>query len=125
MLDGYDILAINKIQKARKALSVSNGKFLQDDGIAKFTGLPLAKIKSASKFMRIVGSVDEKVGDCSGAKYLEVLPDTSIKTPEEMVLRQHMMKDIHDMLNGLGSRERQVMILRYRLKDFQPMSLNT
>jgi RNA polymerase sigma factor len=53
----------------------------------------------------------------------ELSPDMSVRTPEETVMRQHMRKDIHDLLRGLDSRERQVLFLRYGLKDNQPKSL--
>lgn len=51
------------------------------------------------------------------------MSDTSIQRPEEVVMRQHMIKDIHNLLRGMESRERQVLILRYGLKDHQPKSL--
>lgn len=115
--------AINQIQKARKALNTRYGKYADDTEIAKFTGLSLAKIESASKCLRVVGSIDQKVGDSLNAKYLEFMSDTSIQRPEEVVMRQHMIKDIHNLLRGMESRERQVLILRYGLKDHQPKSL--
>ncbi|CAK9138405.1 unnamed protein product [Ilex paraguariensis] len=62
--------AINQIQKARKMLSNIHGKCPDDDEIEKFTGLSFAKITSASKCLRVVGSVDRKVGDCTSAKFL-------------------------------------------------------
>ncbi|XVF89134.1 hypothetical protein PTKIN_Ptkin19aG0106000 [Pterospermum kingtungense] len=62
--------AISQIQKARKALSKNHGKYPDEEEIAKFTGLSLAKIRSATKCFRVVGSVDQKIGDCINAKYL-------------------------------------------------------
>ncbi|OMO66884.1 RNA polymerase sigma-70 [Corchorus capsularis] len=115
--------AIVQIQKAQKALSQSHGKNPDEDEIAKFTGLSLAKIRSANKCMRIVGSIDQKIGDCMNAKYLEFIPDLSIRSPEKTVMRQHMEKDIYDLLNGLDARERQVMVLRFGLKGSPPRSL--
>ncbi|GMQ03582.1 hypothetical protein CsSME_00049335 [Camellia sinensis var. sinensis] len=114
--------AINQIHKARKALSTSQGKYPGDDEIAKFTGLSLAKITLASKCLRVVGSIDQKVGDFS-VKFMELTADKSIKSPEEAVMRQHMIKEIHGLLNGLGLRERQVLILRFGLGDHQRRSL--
>lgn len=61
---------INQIHKARKTLSRSHGKFPADDEIAKFTGLSTARIAMASKCLRVVGSIDQKVGDCISAKVL-------------------------------------------------------
>ncbi|XP_059461280.1 RNA polymerase sigma factor sigC isoform X2 [Corylus avellana] len=112
---------INKIQKARKALYRSHRKYPDDDEIAKHTGLSLAKIRSASKCFRVVGSIDQKMGEYM--QYREVTPDMSIRSPEESVMRQHMRKDIHNLLKSLDSRERQVLFLRYGLEDYQPKSL--
>lgn len=53
----------------------------------------------------------------------EFIPDTSIMSPEETVMRQQMKKDIHELLKGLDSRERQVLVLRYGFKNCQPKSL--
>ncbi|PPD67063.1 hypothetical protein GOBAR_DD36060 [Gossypium barbadense] len=115
--------AIVQIQKARKALSKSHGKYPEEDEIAKITGLSLSKIRSANKCFRVVGSIDQKIGDCINAKYLEFIPDASICSPEKTVMRQHMKEDIHDLLNGLEKRERQVMVLRYGLTGSPPKSL--
>ncbi|XP_031250296.1 RNA polymerase sigma factor sigC-like [Pistacia vera] len=115
--------SINKIQKARKALNSSHGKYPEDIEIAKFTGLSLAEIRSASECLRVVGSIDQKIGDWLNAKYLEFMPDLSINGPEEIVTRQHMKKDIYNLLKNLDSRERQVLMLRYGLKDHRPRSL--
>lgn len=51
------------------------------------------------------------------------MPDTFIGSPEEAVMKQHMRKDIHDLLKGLDSRERQILTLRFGLNDHQPRSL--
>ncbi|KAH9799826.1 RNA polymerase sigma factor sigC [Citrus sinensis] len=114
---------ISKIQKARKALTNSHGKYPEDIEIAKYTGLSLAEIRSASECLRIVGSIDQKIGDCLNAKYLEFAPDRSVKSPKEIVMRQHMKKDVFRILESLDSRERQVLVLRYGLNDHRPKSL--
>lgn len=67
--------AINQIHKARKALSRSHGKFPGDDEIAKYTGLSTARIAMASKCLRVVGSIDQKVGDCISAKVMVKISD--------------------------------------------------
>ncbi|KAL2544953.1 RNA polymerase sigma factor sigC [Forsythia ovata] len=115
--------AINQVQKARKALSSSHGKHPDDNEVAKFTGLSIAKITSASKCLRVVGSIDQKMGEGISTKYLEVMPDTSIMSPEETVTRQQMIQDVYKLLNGLEPRERQVLILRFGLGNHQRKSL--
>lgn len=54
----------------------------------------------------------------------EFIPDTAIGTPEETVMRQHMKKDVRELLKGLDSKERQVLVLRYGFKNCQPKSLD-
>jgi len=50
--------------------------------------------------------------------------DLSIESPEETVMKQHIKKDIRDILQSLDSRERQIIILRFGLNDDkQPKSL--
>lgn len=51
------------------------------------------------------------------------MPDVTIESPEEAVMKQHMRKDVHDLLQGLNSRERQILTLRFGLNDNQPRSL--
>lgn len=53
----------------------------------------------------------------------EFTPDPSLRSPEETVLRQNMRSQIQELLSGLDFRERQVLILRYGLKDNQIKSL--
>ncbi|KAF8407125.1 hypothetical protein HHK36_006250 [Tetracentron sinense] len=115
--------AINQIHKARKVLYSSHGRYPDDDEISKSTGLSLAKIRLASKCSRVVGSIDQKMGDSLAVKFMEFTSDPSIKTPEEYVMRQNMEKDIFELLQGLHPRERQVLVLRYGLRDGQCKSL--
>nr|AKC88685.1 sigma factor [Francoa sonchifolia] len=114
---------INRVQKARKALSNSHGKYPDDAEIAKATGISLEKIRSAKKCLRVVGSIDQKMEGCFGVKYMELTPDISIPCPEETVIRQHMIKDLYNHLQGLDQREMQVLILRYGLNNHHPKSL--
>ncbi|KAG9145597.1 hypothetical protein Leryth_021545 [Lithospermum erythrorhizon] len=115
--------AIKKIQKARKALSSSHGKCVSDSDIAEYTGLSIGKISSASKCLRVVGSLDQKIGDPSSSKYTELTPDLSIPTPEKAVMRDHMKNDVYKLLNCLEPRERQVLIMRFGIGNHQRKSL--
>lgn len=53
----------------------------------------------------------------------EFTPDIAVETPEESVMRQHMKNDIHVLLEGLNSREKKVLALRYGLNYCNPKSL--
>ncbi|XP_010244378.1 PREDICTED: RNA polymerase sigma factor sigC [Nelumbo nucifera] len=115
--------AINQIHKTRKSFFNTHGRYPDDDEISKCTGLSVAKVRLAGKCLRVVGSIDQKMGDSLTVKFMEFMPDTSIKTPEDIVMRQHMRKDIHKLLQGLHPRERKVLVLRYGLCDGRCRSL--
>lgn len=115
--------SMNQIKKARNFLYRTHGRYPDDDEIAKFTGLPLANIQSARQCFRVVGSIDERLGDSFGAKFMEFTPDTSVESTEEFVVRQQMVKEVHDLLKTLDLTERQVLVMRFGLCGHHRKSL--
>nr|AKC88686.1 sigma factor [Geranium incanum] len=114
--------ALYQIRRAERALK--NGHKHPDDAeIAKFTGFSLAKINMARRFPIIVGSTDQKVGENHNMNILDTIPDTSMPGPEEVVMRQHMIRDIHELINALDPMESRVLILRFGFDDHRPKSL--
>ncbi|KAL8139275.1 hypothetical protein V2J09_005296 [Rumex salicifolius] len=110
----------------RKAMSVlkSSGDYPDDLEIAKFTGLSLQKIKSASRCLRVVGSTDQNVGDWSTTKLSEFTVDKSVDSPERTVMRKHMKHEITELMSELNPKERQVLVLRYGFGGQQCRSLH-
>ncbi|KFK34637.1 hypothetical protein AALP_AA5G171900 [Arabis alpina] len=118
------IRTMSQIQKARKTLKTSHGiKYPADEEISKLTGHSLKKIRAANQCLKVVGSIDQKVGDCFTTKFLEFTPDTTMESPEEAVMKLSARRDVHELLEGLEPREKQVMVLRYGLQDYTPKSL--
>ncbi|CAH8310996.1 unnamed protein product [Eruca vesicaria subsp. sativa] len=118
------IRTMSQIQKARKTLKTSQGiKYPADEELSKLTGYSLKKIRAANQCLKVVGSIDKKVGDCFTTKFLEFTPDTTMESPEEAVMRQSARREVHNLLEGLEAREKQVMVLRYGLQDYSPKSL--
>lgn len=114
---------IKRIQEARRDFSNREGRYPQDEETAQFTHLSLDKVRLANKCSRAIGSIEQEIGDGWRTKFMEVTPDTSLKTPSEIVMRQHMREDIFEVLRGLHPRERQVLVLRYGLDDGRCRSL--
>ncbi|KAK1408144.1 hypothetical protein QVD17_39778 [Tagetes erecta] len=110
--------AISKIQKARKALDNGDGRYPDDCEIAKFSGLSLAKIESANKCLRVVGSINQ-----TNAKFWECTPDPTMPTPEEALMKEHMINEMYSRMEDLDARERKVLTLRFGLKGYQRKTL--
>ncbi|PWA61721.1 RNA polymerase sigma-70 like domain-containing protein [Artemisia annua] len=115
--------AISKIQKARKALDKGDGRSPDDSEISKFTGFSLAKIESATKCLRVVGSINRTVGNGIDAKFWEGTPDLTMMTPEETLMKEYMINEMYNRMNDLDAKERTVLILRFGLKGYQRKTL--
>ncbi|KAI4376284.1 hypothetical protein MLD38_014065 [Melastoma candidum] len=115
--------AIYRIERVRKNLNRHQNKHLNDMEIAKLTGLTVARVSSASKCLRVVGSLDQKVADCISMKYMEVMIDPLASTPEETVMKQNARDELHSLLDILDYREKRVLVLRYGLENNQRKSL--
>ncbi|CAM8961621.1 unnamed protein product [Rhodiola kirilowii] len=113
----------SQIIKARAVLEKGDRVRSTDEEIADFTGLSLTKIQSANQCLRVVGSIDKKTGENLNVKFLEYTPDPFIEIPSEVLMQQHMKTDINKLLQGLDTRERQVLALRYGLGDHRGKSL--
>ncbi|XP_058724669.1 RNA polymerase sigma factor sigC [Vicia villosa] len=111
--------AISQIQKARKVMKSTSMKNADDHEISKMTGLSLDKIRSANHCLRVVSSMNLH----RNIDYFAQMADKSIESPEVTVMKQHIRKDIYEILQSLDSRERQIIILRFGLNDHQPKSL--
>ncbi|XP_008799751.2 RNA polymerase sigma factor sigC isoform X1 [Phoenix dactylifera] len=114
---------IKQIQEARRDFSSREGRYPRDEETAEFTGLSLDKVRLARKCSRTIGSIEQEIGDGWCTKFMEITPDTSLKAPSEIVVRQHMREDIFEVLKGLHPREMQVLVLRYGLDDGRCKSL--
>ncbi|XP_072967130.1 RNA polymerase sigma factor sigC [Typha angustifolia] len=114
---------INRIQKARRALRSREGRYPQDEEIAKFTGLSLANVRLARKCSRPVGSIDQDIGSEWCTKFMEITPDTTVESSDDVVMKQHMRENLLKLLEELQPRERQVLIQRHGLGDGRCKSL--
>ncbi|KAG4963174.1 hypothetical protein JHK82_039844 [Glycine max] len=93
------------IQKARKAMKCMHKKCPDDYEIAKMTGLSLDKIKSASNCLRIVASLDQKVGNHLGVEYMvKVLASLAEEEIMMKLLRSVSLVVDMDLVVDLGTR---------------------
>ncbi|KAK1285643.1 RNA polymerase sigma factor sigC [Acorus calamus] len=115
--------SINQIQKARRTFFKVRGRYPMDDEIAELTGLSLANVRLSSKYSRVPGSIERKIGNGMNIKFMEITSDASVMTPGESVVRRHIKREIQELLGGLHPRERQVLMLRHGLEDGKCRSL--
>jgi RNA polymerase nonessential primary-like sigma factor len=67
-------------------------------------------------------SLETKVGKDKDTELGELLETDSV-TPEEMLMRESLQRDLQHLLSDLTTRERDVILMRFGLADGHPYSL--
>lgn len=113
---------LNKIKKAQRKIAQEKGRTptLEDLAIE----LEMTPTQVREVLLRVPRSVslETKVGKDKDTELGELLETDSV-TPEEMLMRESLQKDLHNLLSDLTSRERDVILMRFGLADGHPYSL--
>ncbi len=113
---------LNKIKKAQRKIAQEKGRTPTLDDLA--TELEMTPTQVREVLLRVPRSVslETKVGKDKDTELGELL-ETDNVTPEEMLMRESLQKDLHHLLSDLTSRERDVILMRFGLADGHPYSL--
>lgn len=68
-------------------------------------------------------SLESNVGDDEDTQYVDFIKDTKTETPDKKVEREQLSNIIEDLLNELTEREKEIISLRYGLKNQVPKTL--
>ena len=113
---------LNKIKKAQRKIAQEKGRTptLEDLGIE----LDMTPAQVREVLLRVPRSVslETKVGKDKDTELGELL-ETDTITPEEMLMRESLHKDLHSLLDDLTGRERDVILMRFGLSDGHAYSL--
>ncbi|MDZ8260076.1 RNA polymerase sigma factor SigC [Nostoc sp. ChiQUE01b] len=113
---------LNKIKKAQRKIAQEKGRTPTLEDLA--TELEMTPTQVREVLLRVPRSVslETKVGKDKDTELGELLETDSV-TPEEMLMRESLQKDLHHLLSDLTSRERDVILMRFGLADGHPYSL--
>eukprot|EP00268_Persea_americana_P032398 TRINITY_DN3185_c0_g2_i3.p1 TRINITY_DN3185_c0_g2~~TRINITY_DN3185_c0_g2_i3.p1 ORF type:complete len:579 (-),score=134.27 TRINITY_DN3185_c0_g2_i3:226-1962(-) len=109
--------AAYRVKEARKRLYSKNGRHPDNDEIAEATGLSLKRLMTILLTPKAPRSFDQKTGIDQTLKPSEVTADPEAETPEDVLTKQLMKKDLEKVLDNLNSREKQVIRSRFGLDD--------
>ncbi|MEH2320230.1 RNA polymerase sigma factor SigC [Nostoc sp.] len=113
---------LNKIKKAQRKIAQEKGRTPTLEDLA--TELEMTPTQVREVLLRVPRSVslETKVGKDKDTELGELL-ETDCVTPEEMLMRESLQRDLHHLLSDLTSRERDVILMRFGLADGHPYSL--
>ncbi|MGC9526925.1 MAG: RNA polymerase sigma factor SigC [Limnospira sp.] len=113
---------LNKIKKAQRQISQEKSRTATIDDIATELKMTPAQIREVLLRVPRSVSLETKVGTDKDTELGDLL-ETEDMTPEELLMRESLHRDLQQLLADLTSRERDVISMRYGLGDGHPYSL--
>ena len=113
---------LNKIKKAQRKISQTEGRTAKIEDIANELEMTPAQVREVLQKVPRSVSLDTKVGKDRDTELGDLL-ETEDVSPEEQLMRESLKRDLQQLLTDLTTREQEVITLRFGLGDGVPYSL--
>lgn len=113
---------LNKIKKAQRKISQEKGRTATMEDLALELDMTPAQVREVLQRVPRAISLETKVGKERDTELGDLL-ETEDVSPEEVLMREALHRDLQQLLTDLTSRERDVILMRFGLGDGQPYSL--
>lgn len=114
---------LNKIKKAQRKLSQEKGRTPSIDDIARELDMTAPQVREVLLRVPRSISLETKVGKEKDTELGDLLETDEI-SPEDLLVRESLQRDLKELLADLTSRERDVIEMRFGLFDGHPYSLS-
>ncbi len=111
------IETLNKVMQVQKQLLQELGHEPTPEEVANEMGLALDKVQSIMKMAQQPISLQSPVGDGDDTNFGDFIEDKGAENPYDMTAYSLLREKILDVLDSLTERERNVLSLRFGLKD--------
>lgn len=113
---------LNKIKKAQRKISQEKGRTATIEDIAKELDMDAPQVREVLLRVPRSVSLEIKVGKEKDTELGDLL-ETEEVSPEEVLMREALHRDLQDLLADLTTRERDVIRMRFGMGDGHPYSL--
>lgn len=114
---------INKLNRISRQLLQENGREATNEELAKAMGVSLAKIREVKKIAQDPISLGTPIGEKEDSHLGDFIEDHEAIAPDDAAGSILLREQIEELLTGLTERERQVLELRFGLKDGKTRTL--
>ncbi len=114
---------INKLIRVSRSLAQKYGREPTTEEIAKEIGIPPQRVEEIFKMTQAPISLETPIGEDKESHLGDFIEDQQKVTPPEVASHLLLKEQIEEALNGLTEREREVLKLRFGLKDGRPRTL--
>lgn len=113
---------LNKIKKAQRYLSQQFGRAATVSELAAELELSPKQVREYLERSRQPLSLDLRVGDNQDTELVELLEDTGM-SPEDYAINSSLRADLEELMADLTPQQREVLALRFGLKDGKGLTL--
>ena len=113
---------LNKIKKAQRQLAQSKGRTATIAELATELDLTPKQVRDYLEKSRQPISLDVRVGDNNDTELGDMLEDTG-QSPEDYATSSSLRGDLEKLMADLTTQQREVLSLRFGLRDGKPMTL--
>lgn len=113
---------LNKIKKAQRKIAQEKGRTPTLEDLADELEMTPTQVREVLLRVPRSVSLETKVGKDKDTELGELLETDGI-TPEDMLMRESLQRDLQNLLADLTTRERDVILMRFGLADGHPYSL--
>lgn len=113
---------LNKVKKAQRKLSQEKGRTATIEDVALELEMTVPQIRELLVRVPRSVSLESKVGKDKDTELGDLLETDDI-SPEETMMRESLLQELNQLMSDLTSRERDVITLRYGLRDGRAYSL--
>ena len=114
---------INKLNRISRQLLQENGREATNEELAKAMGVSLAKVREVKKIAQDPISLETPIGEKEDSHLGDFIEDHEAIAPDDDAGSILLREQIEELLTGLTERERQVLELRFGLKDGKTRTL--
>lgn len=114
---------INKLNRISRQLLQENGREATNEELAKAMGVSLAKVREVKKIAQDPISLETPIGEKEDSHLGDFIEDHEAIAPDDAAGSILLREQIEELLTGLTKRERQVLELRFGLKDGKTRTL--
>ncbi len=114
---------LRKLRRLRQEHIQESGVTPTYEELASLLGTSVDRVKNIDQATLGVVSLDQPFSDGNEAPLGDFLADTSVPSPSREALRAMLKEELRRVLQGLDRRAREIIELRYGLRDGHPCTL--
>ena len=120
----YMVETLSRFRKVQEKLSHRYRRKAKVSELARSMKLTISKVRELMQYDQGTTSLDQPVGEEGDASVMDLIEDTSTSSSQERVDGMLRGERVAGLLNKMNAREREILELRFGLKDGEIHTLN-